>query len=136
VGVVSILEGADLTTKWQRRFDKEFPHGLSLSRDYGRPEASSVPVAWVRVRAMAGLDPVVTIWPPGDDRMPWSGLRLLTVTEMQTSPVRLVRVTYEGGEHAMLWTAVLRKEPLAGKLAPWRAYYQARARGESVEMPE
>lgn len=127
---------ADLQQQWQDRIDKDFPNGFMLGRDFDRPEASPVGVAWVRVTALAGLDPRVTVYPAGGDRPTWDGLVITDYTELQTSPVRLVRVKFKGENRPQLWTAIRRKEPLAAKLTPWREWLQARARGEHKEIPQ
>lgn len=121
----------DPSAVWQKKLDRMFPFGAFWNPRY---EGHPMPVAWVWVVSMEGLDPVLNIYPGGVDRMPWMGYHLLSMDETQARPLTVTVVFADHG-HPVQWTAVTRKESMAARLAPWREYYQARSRGEYAKAP-
>jgi hypothetical protein len=132
VEAVTVTALGSNQARWQAKLDREFPNGLVQTHD--TPDAPGIPVSWVEVTGMAGLDPRVHIYAAGVDRPDWANLVITSVEEVQSSPVRLCRVTFKTGQ-VKLWTALRRTERLAKRIAPWRAYEQAEAHGEYMEYP-
>lgn len=129
----------DHSGQWQVRIDRDFPAGLVLSRDrdfqseWGYP---GIPCSWVRVTSMAGLDPVVSIFPAGIDRNPWIGMQVSSYTEVQRKPAVLVKVTYAGPDAPAYWSAIDPESSLGYRVAPWRKWEQDAAEGKAGPLPK
>lgn len=92
----------DQATRWQSRLDREFPRGLLATWE---DDDTPYLVPWVQVQGMRGADPIVYFT---NDSGRWFGpVALTSYEQFQASPHRMVRVTMDGEDRAMVWCAAV-----------------------------
>jgi hypothetical protein len=106
------LASSPQQAKWQARLDAMFPGGAISTWSTGK----TVPVSWVQVAAMAGLDPLLAFYTP----FGWvKEKHLVSLETVQASPHLIAMAHFDDGSTVQLTAAI--PDGLAGELAKSRA---------------
>lgn len=115
----------DAIIRWQRVFDRDYPHGALVTVCDPRVDDAIVyQVPRIEVTDMAGLDPVVALPVFEIDKL--LGGRVLSYAVTERRPHLLAQVTLAGHDHRQLWNAGV-SGPLAAAMADDRANFIALA---------
>lgn len=105
--------------RWQKRLDAWFPRGAVAT---WIQTAKTVPVAWIHVSGMEGLDPVLSFYHP----FGWTKVKTLASTHIiRSKPHLIVQASFTDGSTVQLTAAV--PDGLARDLAIARAQAQGQA---------
>jgi len=96
---------ANLQESWQRKIDSSFPSGAIATWAHGSTDANvTYRVSYIRVSGTAGLDPVLSLYVYGSERVV-AGLVLANWEVLRAKPHLIVKATIEGQRSPLILSA-------------------------------
>lgn len=110
-----------LQESWQSKIDASFPDGCIATWIHGGQDANvTYRVSYIRVTGVTGLDPVLSLYVFGTDRVV-SDLVLSSWEVLRAKPHLIVKATFLGQSSPMMFTAKVPDESRAAMAADRKA---------------